>query len=96
MNSGQMFEEKCKYIESLNDVLKVVEDFDYIKYARSYITEQEYIKVADKIGGCMFLNVTAMDNACILREIAVMLVNRVPKSCITSTDVKRKIAPLFK
>ena len=96
MNSGQMFEEKRKYVESLNDVLKVLEDFDYVKYARSYVTEQEYIKVADKLGGCAFLDVTAMSNECILKEIALIILDSVPKSCITARNVLRKIAPLFK
>lgn len=96
MSNGKLFDEKRKYVESLNDVLKVFEDFDYIKYARSYITEQEYVKVVDKVGGCAFLDVTAMSTANVLKEIAVMVLGNVPKSCIASTDMKRKIAPLFK
>lgn len=95
MNSGQMFEEKRKYVEALSGVLKAIEDFDYIKYARSYITEQEYIKIADKLGGCVFLNVTAMDNASILREVAILVLGKVSKNCVLSTDAKRKIAKLF-
>ena len=96
MSRGQVFEEKRKYVESLNDTLKVVEDFDYIKYGRSCITEQEYIKIADKLGSCAYLDVTAMSNECILKEVAVMLLGKVPKSYISSIELKREIVPLFR
>ena len=96
MNNGQVFDERREYVESFNNTLSTLEDFDYIKYARSYVTEQEYIKIADNFGGCVFLDITAMKLSNILKEIAVVVLGKVPKSCITQTETKRKIAPLFK
>ena len=96
MNNGQLFNERREYVESFNNTLSTLEDFDYIKYARSYVTEQEYVKIADNLGGCVFLDITAMKLSNILKEIAVVVLGKVPRSCVTQTDVKRKIAPFFK
>ena len=96
MNTGKLYADKKAYVESLNVMFAPLRDFDSIKYARSYITEQEYIKIADKLGGCAFLDVTAMSAECILKELASLILGNVPRSCVTSKDAKRKIVSLFK
>lgn len=102
MNKGQVFTDKRDYIDSLRSALEPMQDFDDIKYARSYVTEEEFVRISDQLGNAAFLNVTGMSKAELLKEVSrVVLLDELqgqfaPKSVITGIDAKRKVAPLFR
>lgn len=99
---GAYFSLRRNYIEGLQVALAPVRDFDQIRYARSYSTEEEFVKISDTIGGSCFLNVTGLSNAEVFREVckAVLIddlkADRSPSSLILDTNKKRQIAPLFR
>ena len=87
--------EKKQYVESLHGFLAPMQDFDSIKYARTH-TGAEYIRVADVLGGCAFLDITGEECGQILDNVAQIVRREVPQNVIHDIDVKRKIAPLFR
>lgn len=94
---GMMLNNKREYVAMLGELLSVMPDFDSIKYANSYVTDQEYIKMGDTIGNVCFMNVTAFSEAEILRDVCkVIAAGDLPFSIITDTATKKKIAHLFK
>ena len=101
-NRGAYFNERKNYVDGLTLALAALRDFGSIEYARTYTTEEEYIRITDTIGGCAFLDVTALSRAEILKDVArVMLIDELegehfPKSIITDKDKMRQIAPLFR
>ena len=98
--NGKMYADKANYIRGLNTALAPMQDFDSIKYART-ITGEEFIKIADNIGGCIFIDVTGSDKSDILKDVAkVVLVNELdathlPAGTIVDKAKMREIAPLF-
>ena len=98
---GAYFTDRKNYVDGLMLALAPIRDFDAIEYARTYTTEEEFVRITDTIGGCAFLDVTALTKAEILKDIArVLLLDELkgvhfPKSIITDIDRKRQIAPLF-
>lgn len=96
-----LYEDKRRYVDGLNTHLAPMQDFDYIKYARSAITAEEYIKIADKIGGYVFIDVTASTTEDILKDVSRVVLNgeldgkHMPKGVITDKAKLRAIAPLF-
>lgn len=94
---GNMLSDKRDFVDRLADILSVMDNFESCKYACSYITDQEYVKLSDDIGGVCYLNVTAFSEAEILRDICKLVANENPPfSIIHDTDTKRKIAHLFR
>lgn len=85
--------EKKNYVESLNTLLKPMQDFKDIKYARSMTGE--YIRVTDTIGGCAFIDVTGEGCDAILEAVATLVKHGIPKGVIHDTPRKREIASLF-
>lgn len=93
---GMTLRDKRDFVEKLNDVFDVMDDFYEIKYACSYVTEQEYLKVSDVIGNVVFMNVTAFSKSEILRDVCkVVASGDLPFSIIHDTATKKKIAHLF-
>ena len=102
MNKGQIYTDKRDYVSALKAILEPVQDFEDIKYARSYVTEEEYVKISDQLGNAAFLDVTGMTKAELLKEVArVILLDELrggctPESVVTNIIEKRKVAPLFR
>ena len=100
--NNPIIEEKKKYVESLHAMLAPLQDFDSIKYARNAITDEEYVKISDTLGGYAYLDVTAMDLESILKDVARVILNgeingnQFPKSLIYDKEKLRAIVPLFK
>ena len=97
--NGKMYADKANYVNGLNKALEAMQDFDYIKYARSDI--QEYIKIADKLGGYVFIDVTGSEKGDILVDVAKVVLNReqeqlMPAGVIHDRNKLRQIAPLFR
>lgn len=93
---GTMLLDKRNFVEKLNEVFDVMDDFCEIRYAYNYVTEQEYLKVSDTIGNVVFMNVTAFSESEILRDVCKIVASGdLPFSIIHDTATKKKIAHLF-
>lgn len=92
--------EKKEYAEVLNAALGPMLDFEACEYALEPVTQQEYMKISDKLGGVAFFDVTGMTRGEILKDVCkVVLIDQarlVPDSMITDINMKRKIAGLFR
>ena len=76
MNVGQNYAQKRAYVEVLlSGVMDVKRDFAYIKYARTKLTDQEYIRIGDKRGTSVTLNVTALGLEDIMNVVCDYIVN---------------------
>ena len=94
---GMMLNNTRDYVSMIGELLSVLDDFDSIEYANSYVTEQEYVKLSDTIGNVCFMNVTAFSESEILRDVCkVVAAGDLPFSIITDTATKKKIAHLFR
>lgn len=93
-------DEKRKYAELLNAALMPMTDFNACEYALNSITQEEYLRVSDKIGGVAFLDITGMTKGEILADVCkLVLINEariVPNSYIDDLFTKRKVANLFR
>ena len=95
MATKQIFKEKESYINDLNKVLKPLHDFNRIEYARNAITDNEYVKMSDIMGGCQFLDVTGMSLEDVLIHVSILVLGYFPASIIKNRESKRKVARLF-
>ena len=91
----KMLMEKKNYVESLNEMLAPMQDFESIKYATTS-TGGEYIRIADIIGGCAFLDVTGDSLEQTLEKVAQIILHKVPGGVVKDIESKRKIARLFR
>lgn len=95
-------DEKKKYVEDLNIMLKPMKDFDEIKYAAKPVTCEEFIKISDKLGGYVYLDITGETCQDILKDVCRVVLNselsviHFPKRLIHDRDQLREIAPLFR
>ena len=101
MNKGQVFESRKKFVEDgLGTMMSVKRDYAYIKYARTGVTDSEYMRIADIFGGVVTLDITARSLEDILEDVSrVNLIDKEdiapPKNVVTDKETLRKIAPLF-
>ena len=102
MNIGQNYAQKRAYVEVLlAGVMRVMKGFDYIKYAREFQTEAEFIRIGDLAGRAMTLDVTAYSLAEIMLAVCDYIVNGpdgkiVIKSIVHDEDRLIKASRLFK
>ena len=103
ISKGANFARRRDYVEGLAVALQPLQDFDQIMYARTYVTEEEFVRISDIIGNVCYLDVTALTLAQVLKDVAKCVLigevnNRemIPESLITDINKKREIAPLFK
>lgn len=102
MNRGQVYASRKDFIENgIGQIMAAKRDFDSIKYARSAVTDQEYVRVSDIFGKAMTINITGEDLEKILSDISrIILMGEekvsVPSGVITDQDTLRKISPLFR
>jgi hypothetical protein len=102
MNRTQDFNERKTYVEIVLDAMLLAKrDYDFIKYAKSYGTESEYIRLGDLRGCTVTFNITGMS----LENIMTMVCDYVvegPTGTIAIDHIVVKneelfnIAPLFK
>ena len=92
----KMYLKKKAYVEKdLAAMLRPLEDFDRIQYARDSITNEEFIKLTEKIGSAYFVNVTGNDERAILKEVCRMALEHNPLGLIRTTEKKRAVNKLF-
>ena len=92
--------EKRDYIRVLNEALSPMLDFDRCDYACNGITQQEYMRIADKLGSVAYFDITGLTCGEILKDVCkVVLCDQarlVPGSIITDISKKRKAADQFR
>ena len=91
--------EKKDYAQVLDAALDPMLDFDSCEYAINEITQEEFLRISDKLGSCCYLDITGMSRAQILKDVCkIVLLDQArlaPNSIITDIDKKRRVAPLF-
>ena len=91
-----IYDKKKAFVESLNEPLKAMRDFEAIEYARDPITCDEYIRIKDKLGQVFYVNVTGDSEEAILLEVARMTLGTKAVGFVTSRERIRAIAPMFR
>ena len=91
-----IYEQKAKYVESLNEPLSVLTDFEAIEYARDPIAGDEYIRIRDKLGQAFYVNVTGNSEEAILKEVSRMALEKNAFGRVLDKSKIRAIAPMFR
>lgn len=103
MNEKAIYRDRKKYIEeTLNAVIAPSKDYKRIDYVVQGITSQEYIRVSDRYGNCLFLDVTARSLEDILKDLSKLILNPdfmnefpIPTSLVTGKEERYEAAELF-
>lgn len=100
MNMGQIYASRKNFIENgVGQLMAAKKDFGSIQYARSAVTEQEYVRVRDKFGKAVTIDITGDDLEHVLSDMCRIILmgeeNVSAPNCVTDLDILRKIAPLF-
>lgn len=102
MNLGQNYAQKKAYIEVLlSGVMRAKKGFDYIKYARTGLMDEEYIRIGDLRGNAVTIDVTAFGLEEIMMVICDYIVNgptgdHVLPRIVVDDDKLFKTARLFR
>ena len=102
MNNGQNYALRRRFIEhNIANVIGVKQDFLSIRYARSAVTDAEYIRIVDITGRAVTFNITGNSLEEIVNDIARIILMGVedvhaPNGIVTNLEEMRKLAPLFK
>ena len=91
-----VYDKKKAFVESLNEPLKALRDFEAIEYARDPIQGDEYIRIRDKIGQVFYVNVTGNSEEAILLEVSRMTLGERAVGFITNRERIRAVAPMFR
>ena len=91
-----IYDKKKKYVDSLNNVLTALTDFEAIEYARDPVMGEEYIRLRDKLGQAFYVNVTGNSEEAIFKEVSRMALGTKAHGFIINRDKIRAIAPMFR
>lgn len=99
MNRGQVYASRKNFVESIGELMAAKKDFLSIKYARSAVTDREYVRVHDIFGKAVTIEITGDDLEKILSDMCRIILmgeeNVSAPNCVTDMDMLRKISPLF-
>lgn len=100
MNRGQVYESRKRFVvDGIGRMMQAKRDFGSIKYARSAITDREYVRVQDIFGKAVTIEITGDDLEKILTDMCRVILMGEEKvsspNCITDLATLRKISPLF-
>jgi hypothetical protein len=101
MNIGQIYASRKDFVESgIKPLMKAKQDFQDLRYARSSITNREYIRITDITGKALTLDITGDSLEKILMDASRIILMgeekvHAPTGTIIDMEVLRKIAPLF-
>lgn len=96
------YNQRKAYVEiTLGNMLKARRDFDFIKFARAFRTEEDYIRIGDLRGCTVTFDVTAAPVGGIMEIVCDFVVSgplgKVARNHIVVDNEKLlSIAPLFK
>ena len=102
MNRGQVYASRKDFVENgVGYLMSAKRDFESIKYARSAVTDREYVRIRDVFGKAVTIEITGDDLEKILSDMSrVILMGEekvsAPSGVVTDQDMLRKISPLFK
>lgn len=102
MNRGQVYASRKNFVENgVGELLTAKRDFESIKYARSAVTDREYVRICDIFGKAVTIEITGDDLEKILSDMSrIILMGEekvsAPSGVITDQDALRKISPLFR
>ena len=96
MSKNRLYAERAAYIELLSLALQPLQDFGQLEYAYAPEKSSEYLKVSTVFGDSVFLDITAMPEEEILKELCRMVLNINITSDICDLEQKRQIMSLFK
>lgn len=92
--------EKKDYAQVLDAALAPMMDFDSLDYCINNVTQEEFLRLSDRIGSVCYFDVTGMTCGEILKDICkVVLLDQArlaPGSVITDIRKKRKVAEMFR
>ena len=92
--------EKRDYCQVLDAALAPMMDFDSLDYCINGVTQEEYMRIRDKLGSVAYFNITGMTCGEVLNDVCkVVLLDQArlaPDSLITDIRKKRKIADMFR
>jgi hypothetical protein len=92
--------EKRDYAQVLDAALAPMMDFDSLEYCINNVTQEEFLRLSDRIGSVCYFDVTGMTCGEILKDICkVVLLDQArlaPGSVITDIRKKRKVAEMFR
>jgi len=92
--------EKRDYAQVLDAALAPMMDFDSLDYCINNVTQEEFLRLSDRIGSVCYFDVTGMTCGEILKDICkVVLLDQArlaPGSVITDIRKKRKVADMFR
>lgn len=99
----EYYDLRKNYVEGLRTALAPIRSFDNIEYMKRTLTGEEFVKISDLLGASMFLDVTGMERAEILKDVCrVVLMDDVndsaiiPHGFITDDDKRLGVAELFR
>ncbi len=100
MNRGQVYASRKNFIEDgIGNMMAAKRDFAGIQYARSAVTDQEYVRVRDVFGKAVTIEITGDDLEKVLSDMCRIILmgedNVKTPNCVTDKDVLRELAPLF-
>lgn len=101
MNRGQVYASRKNFIENgVGELMSAKRDFDSIKYARSAVTDREYVRVSDIFGKAVTVEITGDDLEKVLSDMCrIILIDEenvsVPSGVVTDKDTLRQVAALF-
>lgn len=91
-----IYDKKRQYVDSLNEPLSVLTDFETIEYARDPVMGEEFIRLRDKLGQAFYVNVTGNSEEAILMEVSRMTLGEKAHGFVVNRDKIRAIAPMFR
>lgn len=102
--NAEYYDLRKTYIEgALQMALTPIRSFDGIEYTRKTLTGEEFVKISDLTGAAMFLDVTGMTRAEILKDVARLILMDdindsaiIPIGFVSDEEEKLGIAELFK
>lgn len=97
------YDDRQMYVEGLRIGLCALREFDGIEYFRKALTGEEFVKISDLTGSSMFLDITKMTKAEILKDVAKVLLmgdiddsRIIPMSFISDKEKMLDVAELFR
>ena len=96
MNKEKMYAEKKKYVEeTLANMLTPIDAFGSIKYARDFITGEEYVKVTESNGYPWFICVTGNSLSAIGQEVCTMVGHGTPTGLVRGKAAQTAVNKMF-
>lgn len=97
------YDDRKAYVEGLSIGLNALREFDGIEYTRRTLTGEEFVKISDLTGASMFLDVTHMTKAEILKDVAKVLLmgdiddsRIIPLGFVSDKEKMLDVAELFR